>query len=410
MSWQERLQAAKYQAPSGAEFSFIFTDVSVEFDKKTAVFDFPDVDGSYVQDLGPSGNRYPLQVIFSGENYDLYADAFGEALKERGRGRLTHPSYGTVDVVPFGTVTRTDNLVSGANQATFNVTFFATISGAYPAAQTDGFSQIQSAIALLNVALASDFTEQVNLAKEIDRESFKARFQSFLSKTKTRLASLVTSQKAASDRLNNSYNSINGSIDTLVADPATLVFQTSIFVAAPSLMKQSLGDRLSAYKDLLNNLISGDNKVQPAGKTNNFKNDDLFVASIFSASVASASGSEFTTKDEALSTAADILGNLDEIAVWREANYASLGLIDSSDLYAAMQNLAALAAGYLVEVSFSLAAEHQLTLDRPRNIVELCAELYGSVDDKLDFFINTNRFTGSEIIELPRGRTVTYFK
>ena len=41
---------------------------------------------------------------------------------------------------------------------------------------------------------------------------------------------------------------------------------------------------------------------------------------------------------------------------------------------------------------------------------DLDAELYGSVDDRLDFLIESNGLTGSEILELPRGRAIVYYQ
>jgi len=63
----------------------------------------------------------------------------------------------------------------------------------------------------------------------------------------------------------------------------------------------------------------------------------------------------------------------------------------------------------LVFISFSLKQERSLVLDRSRTIIDVVAELYGSVDDQLDFFINSNGLTGSEILELPKGKQVVFY-
>ena len=77
--------------------------------------------------------------------------------------------------------------------------------------------------------------------------------------------------------------------------------------------------------------------------------------------------------------------------------------------YQQLQEAAALTAGFLVFISFSLKQERRLVLDRARTVIDLAAELYGSVDDPLDFFIASNRLSGSEILELPIGREVVYY-
>ena len=48
-------------------------------------------------------------------------------------------------------------------------------------------------------------------------------------------------------------------------------------------------------------------------------------------------------------------------------------------------------------------------LGHNRTIIDLVAELYGSVDDQLDFLISSNDLTGDEILELPKGREIVYY-
>ena len=74
-----------------------------------------------------------------------------------------------------------------------------------------------------------------------------------------------------------------------------------------------------------------------------------------------------------------------------------------------LRRFVAIAAGFLVEISFTLKQEFRITLDRPRTIIDLAAELYGEVDGQLDFLISSNNLTGSEILDLPRGREIVYY-
>jgi hypothetical protein len=97
------------------------------------------------------------------------------------------------------------------------------------------------------------------------------------------------------------------------------------------------------------------------------------------------------------------------VAPWREGRFDDIEQVDPGGAYQALQAAVALVAGFLIETSFSLSVERRIVLDRPRTIVDLAAELFGSVDDRLDELINNNALTGSEILELPRGKTIAYF-
>lgn len=83
-------------------------------------------------------------------------------------------------------------------------------------------------------------------------------------------------------------------------------------------------------------------------------------------------------------------------------------MVDTGRSYQTLQEVVALETGRLVRDSFTLALERQYTLNKPRSLIELVAQLTGSVDDQLDTFILNNNLSGSEIIELPAGRTVKY--
>ena len=106
MNWQTRIREAAYNSPSGARFTFDYENVSQSIEKKTTSFDFPDANGTYIQDLGNTGRRYPLRMFFWGNDYDQEVEAFEAALLERGIGKLEHPIYGVKNVVPFGVITR----------------------------------------------------------------------------------------------------------------------------------------------------------------------------------------------------------------------------------------------------------------------------------------------------------------
>ena len=137
MGWQDRLREAAYTPPmTKLRLPFTYEDVRYKVRKRTSAFEFPDADGTYIQELGVGGRRYPMKIIFWGDDYDLEAATFEAALIEPGIGKLEHPIYGTVDVVPFGEITREDRLKSSGNQTTISLTFFETTGLVYPTAGT----------------------------------------------------------------------------------------------------------------------------------------------------------------------------------------------------------------------------------------------------------------------------------
>lgn len=413
MAWNDRIREAAYTSPGGDRITFAYENVRKTVDKKTTGFEFPDANGTFVQDLGHTGRRYPLRVFFWGDDYDQEAEQFEAALLERGTGRLEHPIYGTVDVVPFGTITRRDDLKTAANQAVVEVTFWETIGLIYPAAQTDPASAVLSAVDEYNEAAAAEFEEVTSLDSAVEQASFKNSYESLLDSARGGLQAVADAQESVQKQFDAIYDSINEGIDVLIAQPLTLAFQTTQLLQSPARALTNIQARLDAYGDLANSIISGDGAVVSPGNdstnSNQFHTNDLYASTYVTGSVVSVVNNEFTTKTEALEAAELILTQLDDVTNWRDDNFQSLEEVDTGSSYQQLQEAVALTAGFLVEISFSLKQERRIVLDRNRTIIDLAAELYGSVDDQLDFLINSNNLTGSEILELPKGREIVYY-
>lgn len=418
MAWEDRLLEAVYESPSGIRTPFIFEDVSLEFDKKTTAFQFPDADGTYIQDLGRTGYRYPFRLIFSGEDYDLEADVFLQALSEVGAGRLEHPIYGQVDVVPFGKVTRRDDLKTRANQAVFDLAFFETTGLVYPTQQLDPSSEIQSALDRFAAAQSDTFANASSLDTVSERATVKGQYEALLGSASSGLAAIASTQDDVGRLFNTINDSINLGIDVLIAEPLTLAFQTSQLIQTPGRALSSIQARLDAYQNLAGDIISGpaitpnpSDSDDPSKINNTLLTADLYASNYVAGTVVSAINTQFTTKPEAILAAELVLQLFTDVNAWRDENFQALSQIDTGGAYQQLQSAVALTAGFLVDLSFSLKQERRIKLDRPRNALELVAELYQeTVDENLDFFIKSNSLNGDEIlIEIPQGREIVYY-
>ena len=410
MSWTERLKEAAYTSPSGTRYLFEYENVSTERSKNTTNFNFPDVNGTYVQESGSTGRSYPLRCIFWGEDYDLEAEAFDNALFETGIGRLEHPIYGTVDVVPIGNAVRRDDLKTAGNQAILEVTFMATIGLIYPSSQTDPASEVISAVDAFNTAEASEFEENIALNTEVKKATFKSKYNAFLNEVEGNLKVISDTAAEVQAEFKAISDSINRGIDVLVGQPLALAAQTSQLIQSPSRAFASISAKLDAYKNLANSLIhtnGGSTSISPDSL--DFYTKDLFTSSHLTGSILSTVNTQFDTRVNALKAATEVLTQFDDINSWKDSNLTELGLIDSGSAYQQLQNAVALTAGFLVEISFTLKQERRIVLDRSRTIVDLAAELYGSIDDQLDFLIDSNDLSGLEILELPKGREIVYY-
>ena len=137
---------------------------------------------------------------------------------------------------------------------------------------------------------------------------------------------------------------------------------------------------------------------------------DLFITSFVTGSILSVVNHTFDKKTEALTAAQDIIQQLEIVRDWREEKFLDIENIDTGGSYQALQSAVALTAGFLVEISFTFKQERSIILTKQRTIIDLCAELYGNIDDEtLNFFITSNDLSGSEILEIQKGKEIVYY-
>jgi prophage DNA circulation protein len=441
-SWEERVRQAAYTSPSGKRVKFDFEDVGREVTKRTAAFEFPNVDDAYVQDNGFGSRRYPLRCIFSGRTHDLEATAFEAALLERGVGKLEHPFYGPqsetmrgrtwtpMNVVPFGDVTRRDDLKSAANQTIVEVTFWTTLPAIYPSSERAPRNEILAALDNFDLAAAQQFASSVDLAGTLNKANAKAGIRKFLKDVSSALGGISDGVTAVNREFRDLQATVNEGIDVFIGQPLLLARQISNLITAPGRALAGIESRLAQYQQLADSIF-GSSQANPADTligtgalalrttkiANDFQIAQHFAASTVAGAVVAVTENTFSTRPDAIAAADTVLALFDELVANRDTGFAALqtidGLapsqIDTGDAYQALQAAVLTTVGFLVEISFSLIPERRIVLDRARTIVDLCAELYGTVDDKLDFLINTNDLTGDEILELPRGRAIKYY-
>jgi hypothetical protein len=441
-TWKDRLREAAYTSPRGTRIRFDYESVTREVDARGTVFEFSGVDDAYVQQNGHGPRRYPMTCYFSGADHDRIATAFEAALLEPGKGKLEHPRYGTVTVVPFGTISRRDDLKEALNQTVIEVTFWTTVGAVYPTSEADAQSEILAALAGFDVAAAQQLADSTNLAGALNQAAGKATLRNLLKQVSAGLTSVSDTVTSITRAFRDLQSEINFGMDVLIGQPLLLARQISNLITMPGRALTGIEARLAAYGALADSIF-GSSAANPAEHlatgtsllvrttrvANDFHFSDLFAMGTVAGSVVAVTadpigesgqpvpGGSFTTRPQAILAADAVLAQFEAVVAWRDAGFAALEQLDALGAYQldpgasyqALQQAVALAAGNLVQTSFSLVAERRIVLDRPRTIIDLAAEIYGAVDSRLDLLINTNNLTGEEILELPRGKSIAYY-
>lgn len=429
MSWENRLTEAVYTSPSGAEFTFVYEGVSKEIEKKTTAFNFPDVDGTYIQDLGKKGRKYPMRVIFWGEDYDQTAEDFDNAIEEKGPGILQHPFYGTFDVVPFGTITRRDDLVTAANQAIYDITFYETIKIIFPVSELSAENALNEGITEFSEISPESYDNALSVDTATETTGFIDSAKAGLRKVKKAMAGVAATSAEIERAFNDVAKLADETITTLVGGPILIATQMIALTRLPSQAAGSIQSKLDAYGNLLSSMTEGlENEFvqgldSQAG--NAFTNNNLIASLAVLGAIEStiSENTVFTTRSETITALENLDSKLTQYIEWSDTNRENLvlnalptrepgttDLIDTGEAYQKLLDVFAISQGRLTQIAFTALQERSVILDRARTFIDFCAEYYGVLDEKYDFTIQSNNLSGWEIVnEIPKGREMVYY-
>jgi hypothetical protein len=136
------------------------------------------------------------------------------------------------------------------------------------------------------------------------------------------------------------------------------------------------------------------------------------IASAVSGAVLSLStdaGNSAASRRETVDAANQLIELLESVNRFCDEKTATNAFIDAdADSSLALAELVYTGAHFVLDTAFALPLQKTVILDRNRQVIELCAELYGSTD-RLDDFIRQNDFNINEIELLPMGKEVNYY-
>ena len=431
--WSERVRKGAYVSPLGKRVVFDTENLERDFDIRGTVFEFPQYGGDYIQRTGLGSRRYPIRAIFHGAQCDFEATTYEAALSEDGTGKLEHPFYGIFDVIPLGTVSRRDDLVTAANQSIVDAVFWSTIGAVYPGIQKTAVSEIDAWLGRFEGAAIDGFGAVADVADVAKGTGLLKSLEQMVDLVGDAFDGISSAVSDVRRGIADVAGLANRTLDVFVGKPLLLARQVIDLTKAPGRAVDGLLDRLDGYGRMLDSIV-GSAAGSPASKLlngatmaqtrarvgNAFHAADLTAMAGVASAVAGIRNakSELRTKSEAL-TAAELLdAMLLTLTAWRDAGFEALEGVpvagayqsDPGQAFRELRGAVRTASRYLVELSFSLAQERSVVLGRDRNFIELASELYGSVDDaKLDLLIDSNHLSADEILVIPKGRTIVYY-
>ena len=419
MSYRDNLRPGSFVSPSGTEHFFKFNDLTRSKGKKASVSEILDSDESVAQDQGNASPAYPMDVFFTGEDYDVEADFFWQALSERyspeNPGILKHPRWGDVTVMPMS-FSQSESFVSGAQVGKFNVEFRQTFKIAYPT--TDLNTETE---ALRNINKMKKATDVDRIKKDAGNlAKLKNKITAAVKVISDSLKSIVETQEGAIAK----FEAIQAGIDSVIDDIGTNLFNivaaTQTLMLFPGRIFDDTLAKINGYYDMIVGLIdtfTDEDEGVPEDRLNNAIMLELLAGMGSAALSEAALFTDYPTKQEAsdgiaiveagYNTVNAAIENSVELAT--DVDMENSYLVDHNYVTYMQQTVKAINLIILTQ-SFDLKIEKRITLKEPSDMVTLCAKYYNSVENEtIDFFLTTNELIGDEFIEISPGRELVFY-
>ena len=424
---------AKYTSPSGKECSFIYEKLTKKSSLKTGIYTFPDKDGALVQSLGVGVRSFPLECIFNGDTHYEDAKSFVAALEEKGIGELQHPLYGIHKVVPTGDIEEKDDLISETNQSVINVTFVETITDTTIVSTTPAtIEKLDSAVDDYMDGASTTLASGLKITKTQEALNISATMTAQIKAQKKGLEAIAKKSPSVISTFLSNYNSacsyakkISTGIDSAMDNALNAARFVLNMALLPSKIATNITEKIKGYSTLIKDLISQYKNVPAAYDdiANQYQESKMALESLLAFVSAGAAetitdtkesdGSEtgIRSRDDVINIVNQIIELNNSVKEYEDKFIATNAFVDSDDSFQKTQKVVSTSIQLIMDAVYQLPMRHTYTLERDRQFIELCAELYGNVENKtLENFIAENNLTADEMVIIPMGREVVYYE
>lgn len=419
MSYKDRLrESIQLISPEGNIFTASWTGNDISVDKKLGIFDYANLDGSEVQDLGVKGVGYPLTFRFTGEDNDIEAKRFEDSIGERGTWEIVHPVDGTLFLQPVS-ITRKVNPVTSGNITEIESTWIEPIEDTTLRSTAQIGSEVEQQGEVTNSQVQSQYEENLSLDSASEQIANEQTINTAIIESDNEFGDIISQSDEISAEIASITTGIYDSLNQAAIDSLSLAGQTQQLIQLPGLATNNIQSRVTAYGNYITTMLTGaPETARPEDKNIAIATEMITSAALVGMANSIISGT-LETRAEAIELIETIAGIFNDIVNGLDAvqeNFETLSIdkqyFSNSQSYTELARLVGLVVYYLLRSSLDLKIEKRFTLEKDRNPIEITVTEYGSLGDEdsnLDFFIATNYLQGNDIRLLHSGREVVVY-
>lgn len=407
MSWLDKIENSKFtiETGDGKKFSPLWKNSAKSTEFNSTIFDFIEVEGSFVDRKKAKSSKYTLIFWFQGEDNIEQAESFEISSKDSRAWTVNHPFYGTLKGQPLSLERDDSNL----NVTQITVEFWESITNQFPRKKIAPLDSLQSKGLVHSNSSAQIYASKVDL-KPVDQAIVKQNVTNFSLKYDNLLddVNYPEYQAALSKALQ--------SIDEIITGPVQAIKDINTLIALPSEFQKSIQQRLKLlyeiYKDAKETLGITPNR----NSKSYFEATAGAVISSISAAILSPINNDYITRTQVQQIAIDFINlyndylqTLDSLQIQMDDinNSFSIGFEGQSNL----SSMVIESLSNLYQLAFNSKQERIVQCDRDTNLILLTHKYMGldSLDENIEKFRIINNIKNKSLFVVKKGRQIKYF-
>lgn len=400
MSWIALIDNNKFTiiTGDGKEYLPKWSDAKKRINFHNSKFDYPGVEGTYVNRKEKTGDSYNLNIYFDGGDCIEKGKAFEESTKDERAWTLLHPFYGIISIQPTDIDIDTSNL--NVWKATINAT--ATLASGRSKLEYNTIDEIKEAKAKIE-----DVSEDIVLSEKTVTEVSEN-----ISTYDKAYGKVLKAQKDF-EQFKKIVGKATGEIANKLADAKSTIRLFSNIISYPIIVEQSLSERFDSLKNTFDELI---NKLSP--ENYQYQATNLVANLSYMSIIAPPVGedSTYNFKDE-YKTRNDIVRQVEKIRSVYENYLLNIEKLEADGFIPDFRSLELLdfiivsTVRNLESQIFGLKKEISYTLYEDSNAILLTQKFYGldKEDKNLERFMSINEIGINQLFSIPKGTKIKYY-
>lgn len=407
MSWLDKIQNSLIIITGdGKEYKPNWLNATKAVDYNVAEFEFPQLPGTLVQKREPKGRRFNLELYFQGEEHLELSEAFEVSSSDKRPWQMEHPFYGTIFCQPLGLTF--DNTAYNVSKITGVVV--ETILEDAPKTSQDPVDKIENDAADLYETMAESFANDVTPDTN-DIQSLQDNTNVIYNEGASSIKNTVEAENYF-----NLYTAANSAILNATSEPLAAINAVQAMINAPALFSEAVDTRINLLIAQFNRLRESIvNIITPSGKKI-YENNGGAIISAMALSAATPQEDDYENRNDSIRVIENLLLVYNQYIVDLDGLQSDNGgqpdsYIPNGDAMLGLSSLIKYTISNLFNISLGAKQERTYILEDDNNIINLAHRFYGLQpdDSTINQIIKNNNIGLNELLQLKKGRTITYY-